>query len=216
MGLQKGDFIEIDFTGRVKDGEVFDSTVSTELEKLQDKHDHPIEAKPFIFCLGHGMFLETLDEFLVGKEIGKTYEVELPPEKAFGNRNSKLIQMIPLSVFKKQNLDPAPGFSFNFDGHIGKILTVSSGRVVVDFNHFLAGKTVQYKISILRLVTDINEKIKALNNFFFRRDFPFKISENKIIIEADKQFVSIIPLFSDKFKEMLGLEILVEEIAEKK
>ena len=40
MTLQKGDFIEIDFTGKVKDGNVFDSTRKEELEKLHHGHDH--------------------------------------------------------------------------------------------------------------------------------------------------------------------------------
>ena len=56
------------------------------MEKVHEDHDHPIEAEPFIFCLGEGMFLPGIEDFLIGKEIGE-YEVELPPEKAFGKRN---------------------------------------------------------------------------------------------------------------------------------
>ena len=32
MNMQKSDFIEVDFTGKIKDGEVFDSTLKEELE----------------------------------------------------------------------------------------------------------------------------------------------------------------------------------------
>ena len=216
MELQKGDFIEIDFTGRVKDGEVFDSTVKEELEKLHHGHDHEIKTEPLVFCLGHGMFLESIDNFLMGKEIGKTYEIELSPEQAFGNRDSKLVQMVPMDVFRKQNVNPVPGYSLNFDGRVGKILTVSGGRVMIDFNHSLAGKTVDYTLKIIRKIDDINEKIKALNEFFFRKDFEFELNENeeKIIIHVDKQLVRLVSLFADKFKEMLGLELEVREVAE--
>ena len=44
-----------------------------------------IEPKPLVFSFGQGMFLKGVEDFLVGKEIGK-YEIELPPEKAFGKR----------------------------------------------------------------------------------------------------------------------------------
>ena len=214
--IKEKDFIEIEFTGKVKDGEVFDSTIKEELEKLHSGHDHPVEAKPFIFCLGQGMFLKALDDFLVGKETGKNYEVELEPEQAFGKRSPSLIHRIPMSVFKEQKVNPAPGIAFNFDGRVGKILTVSGGRVMVDFNSFLAGKTVIYKIKVLRKVADLNEKVKALNEFFFRREFKFEVKDEKLIIRADKSFVKFVELFKDKFKDILGLELEVKEIEDKK
>jgi len=217
MKIKEKDFVEIDFTGKIKDGAVFDSTMKDELEKLHNGHSHEIEARPLIFCLGQGMFLESIDSFLVGKETEKTYDIELAPEKAFGQRDAKLVQMIPMDVFRKQKINPAPGFSLNFDGRVGKILTVSGGRVMVDFNHSLAGKTVEYKITVLRVVTDTNEKIKAVNEFFFRQNFPFEVQDNKIIVqinEENKQFKTIIPLFSDKFKEILGMDLEVKEVAE--
>ncbi len=216
MEIHKNDFVEIDFTGRVKGGEIFDSTFKEELEMLHHGHDHPIVAKPLIFCIGHGMFLDSLDDFLVGKETGKTYEVELPPEKAFGKRDSRLVQMVPMDVFRKQKISPVPGISLNFDGRFGKILTVSGGRVMVDFNHSLSGKTVDYKIKVLHIVTDMNEKIRALNEFFFRQDFKFEVNEKKLIIHADKQMARLVSLFSDKFMEILGLDLEVKEIEENK
>src|SRR3972149_287220 len=99
MALQKNDFIEIDFTGRVKDGEVFDSTIKEDLERLHRGHNHTIEAKPFIFCLDEEMFLKSIDDFLIGKEPGNVYDIELKPEQAFGTRSQALIQMIPLKIF---------------------------------------------------------------------------------------------------------------------
>ena len=70
--IQKNDFIEVDFTGRVKDtGLVFDSTVKEELQKLHHGHSHEINAKPFVFSIGNGMFLPSVDEFLVGKGVKK-------------------------------------------------------------------------------------------------------------------------------------------------
>ncbi len=215
MQLNKKDFIEIEFTGKVKEGEIFDSNIKQDLEKIHHGHGHPIESKPFIFCLGEHMFLDGIDNFLIGKpDKPEAYEVELEPERAFGKRNPALVQMIPMKVFKEHGTNPIPGTLLNFDGRIGKTLTVSGGRVMVDFNNPLAGKTVIYRINVKRKVDDINEKIKAVNEFLFKREFKFEVKEKKLIIKADKQFTKIIELFKDKFKEILGLDVDVIETEE--
>jgi FKBP-type peptidyl-prolyl cis-trans isomerase 2 len=216
MNLQKGDFISIDFTGKVKDGEVFDSTIKEDLEELHKGHGHEIKTKPFIFALGRGMFLDALDNLLIGKEIGKDYEIEINPDQGFGKRESTLVKMIPIKIFLEQKINPIPGVSLNFDGRVGKILTVSGGRVMIDFNHPLAGKTLEYKIKVLKKIEDVNEKINALNEFFFRKDLKFEVKEKKLIIEADKQFSKVVSLFTDKFKEILDLDLEVVEVEEKK
>ena len=182
MSIQKKDFIEIDFTAKVKDGEVFDSNVKSELEKLHAGHDHEIEAKPFILCIGESMFLPAIDAFLIGKEVGKEYEIELQPENAFGKRTTQLVYTMPMKIFREKNVNPFPGLTLNFDGRVGKILTVSGGRVTVDFNHFLAGKPVAYQIKVKRKVDDLNEKIDSLNEFFFRKKFKFKVEGKNLTL----------------------------------
>ncbi len=216
MNLQKKDFIEIEFTGRIKDGEVFDSNIKEDLAKLNPNAN----SKSLIFCLGENMFLKGIEDFLIDKKIGK-YKIELSPEKAFGIRDSKLVQMIPIKIFKQQKVNPVPGVIFNFDGKIAKILTLSGGRVMVDFNNPLAGKTVVYDVKVLRKIEDLNEKAKALIEFFTRKEFKFEIKDTpkgtskKIIVYADKQFVQFLNLFKDKFKEILELELEVKEVVEK-
>jgi FKBP-type peptidyl-prolyl cis-trans isomerase 2 len=215
MALEKKDFIEIEFTGRIKGGEVFDSNVKEELEKLHQGHDHPVNAEPFTLCLGEGMFMPAIEDFLIGKEESGDYEIELPPEKAFGKRDAKLIQRIPLRVFKEQNINPAPGFLFNFDGRIGKVIASTGGRVIVDFNNPISGKDVIYNVKVLKKVTNIKEKAKALIRFLFRSDLDFEINEKKIIIESPKQLAEFVKMFADKFKEILDLDVEIKEISEK-
>jgi FKBP-type peptidyl-prolyl cis-trans isomerase SlyD len=211
MVLKKKDFIEIEFIGRLNDGEIFDSNVKEHLKKINSS----AEPKPFIFCLGEGMFLKGIEDFLIGKEI-KEYKIELSPEKAFGKRESNLVKMIPLKIFIEQKINPIPGVTFNFDGKIAKILTVSGGRVMVDFNNPLAGKEVTYEIKILRKIEDINEKIKAFINFLFKKDLKFEIKEKNLIVEVEKSLSEFIKMFKDKFKELFELDLEVKEIIEEK
>ncbi|OGJ11901.1 hypothetical protein A3K62_02410 [Candidatus Pacearchaeota archaeon RBG_16_35_8] len=208
MTLNKGDFIEIEFTGKLKDGEVFDSNMKEELEKLHAGHDHPIETKPLVFCLGEQMFLKAIDDFLIGKEIGK-YEIPLSPEKAFGLRNQKLIMKIPSKVFREQKINPVQGEVFNFDGRLAKILSISGGRIIADFNNPLAGKEVVYKLIVKRKVDDIKEKIKAMIDFFFKRDLNFEIKDNKIFLDIEEPLKKYAEMFKDQFKDMFKLELEV-------
>jgi len=215
MVLQEKDFIEIKFTGRVKNGEVFDSNIKEDLETLHKGHDHEVDPKPFIFSLGQGMFLKSLDEFLIGKpEDKKEYNLSLAPEKAFGLRDSKLIQRMPSRVFKEHKMNPFPGATFDFDGRAAKVLTVSGGRVMVDFNHNLAGKDIEYKIKFVRKIVDEKEKVESLNDFFFRKSLDFEIKEKKLIFNLgaeEGQMKNLLELLKDKYKDMVDLEVEVKE-----
>jgi len=211
MALKEKDFVEIEFTGRVKEGNIFDSNIKKDI----DEAGLELEAKPFAFALGQGMFLKGVDNFLVGKDVGK-YKIELKPEEAFGVRDSKLVQRIPMKVFIQQQLNPVPGAMFNFDGKVGKVLTASGGRVIVDFNNPIAGKEVTYEVKVLKKLDKKEEKVKAFNEFLFKKNFKFEIKDKKIIMQVDKQMLEIVKMFADKFKEVFDLELEVKEVEEKK
>jgi len=210
MPLQKKDFIEIEYTARVKNGEIFDTNIKEDLEKA----NFNIEAKPFTFAIGEGMFLEGVDNFLIGKEIGN-YSIELSPENAFGKRDPKLIQMAPIRIFHEQKINPLPGYVFNFDGKIGKVVSVSGGRVLIDFNNPLSGKDVVYDVKILRKVDGLEEQIASMNGFLFRKNFEFKVENKKLTLKVDKGFKKFVELFKDKYKELFDLDLEAEEIENK-
>lgn len=210
MVLQKKDFVEFEFTGKIKDtGELFDSNIAEELKKINPE----AIAKPFVIPLGEGLFMPAVEEFLIGKtETSANYEISLTPEKAFGLRNSQFVQVIPLNVFHRQRVNPTPGSVFNFDGRLGKVLSVSGGRVITDFNHPLAGKEVVYKINLIKKVDDLNQKTKALIEFFLQKDLPFKIEGNNLKIETENQISKFLELFKDKFKDLLNLDLEITEL----
>lgn len=217
MTLNKNDFIEIDFVGKIKDtGAVFDSNIKDVLQKLNPENKNlEAQAKKFSFALGHGMFINGVDEFLVGKNEGK-HLIELSPEKAFGKRDLKLIQIIPLNLFRTHNQNPIPGMIFNLDNRLAKILSVNGGRVSVDFNHPLAGKEIIYEVEVKRKLSDLNEKANSLVEFLFRQPLKFEIKDKKLFLEIQKELKPFAELFKDKFKELLELELEFKEIENKK
>lgn len=201
--LKKNDFIELRYIG-ITEGEIFDTNIKEEAKKIELE----IKTRPLIICIGQNMILPAIDEFLIGKEIGK-YTLSLRPEEAFGKRSKELVKIIPLSVFKKHNISPEKGMMFSFDGMLGKIVTGGS-RILVDFNNPIAGKNVIYELEAVRIVKNTEEKVKALFSAFFKREFEFEIKEKKLIIKLkkdDEKFVRFIEIFEEKFKEILNLEL---------
>jgi len=194
MQTNKNDFIEIEFTGKAN-GEIFDTTNKQEAKKINLQAD----VKPIIVSVGNQMLLKGFDELLEGKEIGKKYLIKLEPEKAFGKRNPQLIKTIPMKVFKEKNMNPVPGMTLQMDNYIVKILSVSGGRIIVDFNNPLAGKGVEYAFKILRKIDDIKEKINALQDFFFKQRFNFELKDKKVIF-SDEKIKPVIQMFKQKFK----------------
>ncbi|GAG36499.1 unnamed protein product, partial [marine sediment metagenome] len=160
--MKKGDFVELEYTGRIKDlNFVFDTTSEKEA-KENNIHDARASYGPIIICIGQKHVIHGLDEELEGKELGKKYHIELSPEQGFGKKNAKLIQLVATNKFIKQKINPIPGLQVNIDGIMGMIRTVSGGRTLVDFNHPLAGKELAYDFKINKIVKDDEEKLKAL------------------------------------------------------
>ncbi|MEK6872790.1 MAG: peptidylprolyl isomerase [Nanoarchaeota archaeon] len=215
--INKNDFIEIEFTGK-SNNQVFDTTNPDEAKKI-GLHN-PEMVNPLIISVGNQMILKGLDEELEGKELNKEYSVYLTPEKAFGKRNPGLVKTYSLNNFKKQNINPYPGLVLQLDNVIARIISVSGGRVTIDFNNPLAGKPVEYTLRIIKKITDDKEKINSLQDFFFKKRFNFEIKEEKnkdkylkkVIFNEDSNNVKIfLRLFKDKFKKMTDFDFEVKE-----
>ncbi|MBW2975831.1 peptidylprolyl isomerase [Candidatus Woesearchaeota archaeon] len=176
--VKKHDFVEIEYTGMIKEDNIVFDTTDEKIAKENNLHSHD-DYGPAVVCVGEEQLLKGVDKSLEGKETGEEYEIEVKPEDAFGNKNAKLIQLIPTTKFKQQNLQPMPGMQVNIDGMFGIIKTVSGGRTLVDFNHPLAGKDLLYKIKINRKVTDDREKLSGyLRLSLGTKDFEAEIADS--------------------------------------
>ncbi len=162
MAVKEGDFIRLEYTGKVQEtGNVFDTTDENVAEEAGIKLDNKsYGAIPII--VGGGHVLKGLDEALIGMEEGEEKTVEITPEEGFGLRDPKLLQLIPMGEFKKQGMKPEVGMAITSDGVTGIIRSVSGGRVRVDFNHELAGKNLKYNIRVVKEIEDDIDKVKSM------------------------------------------------------
>jgi FKBP-type peptidyl-prolyl cis-trans isomerase SlyD len=201
MAVKKKDFVELDFTGKIKESnQIFDTTIKEDAEKVGLK-----KVKPLIVCIGEGMLVKGFDEALGGKELNKKYAIELDSKNAFGLRDPKLVKTIPLSIFIEKKVNPYPGLILNMDGIIARVSSVSGGRVITDFNSPLAGKTITYEFTIKKSIETKEEKLKALSEFFLG-EAETKIENNKAVISSDKR-IEKNKIFEQKVKELLDIDI---------
>jgi len=209
--IKNKDFVQIEFTGKSND-KIFDTTNPEEAKEIGLQNPEVI--KPIIISVGSQMVLKGLDEALDNKELNKKYSITLDPENAFGKRDPSLIRTYSLNHFKKNNMNPYPGMAIQLDNTVAKVLSVSGGRVTMDFNNPLAGRPVTYDFKITKKITNDNEKINSLQDFFFKKRFKFTIKKNKVIF--DKETEPFLHMIGQKFKEITGFEFEVEKKKEEK
>ena len=205
--LKEGDIVYIHFVGGVKDtGEIFDLT-REDIAKKEGIFNKDFVYKPVPIIIGAKMVLQGLEEEIKKMDVGESKTIELEPKKAFGERDPSLIKHFSLSEFKKQNIDPKVGDIITVNNIRGRIISISGGRVVVDFNHPLAGKTILYDVEIIKKVDEKIEKVKAILEFYLRKEDVLKeinVEErNGEIIVFDRK-----NLIENSLKEIIANTVL--------
>jgi FKBP-type peptidyl-prolyl cis-trans isomerase 2 len=162
MALQKGDFILIDYTAKVKEtNEVFDTT-SEETAKKEHLQKEGEIYEPKLVVIGEGWMLKALDESFTTMEPNKASSVEIPPDKAFGARDPEKIKRVSLKHLTAKGVNPTIGMRIEYGGKNATIRAIGAGRVLLDFNPPLAGKTLVYEVTVQKKLEANEEKIAAL------------------------------------------------------
>jgi FKBP-type peptidyl-prolyl cis-trans isomerase 2 len=213
MAIKEGDFVEVEYTGKLKeDSSVFDTT-DVKIAKESDIFSENMAYGPVIVCVGQGHILKGLERHFVGKDAGK-FSVALAPEEAFGRKDAGLIQLIPQKKFTENKIQPVPGLQINIDGSLGIVRRVGGGRILVDFNHPLSSKEVVYDVDIKRVVTDKKEQLSGLLAILMKQkpvdiriandeaEITLKIALPENVAEhMSKEFCSLVKLKKISFKK---------------
>ncbi|MEM2341059.1 MAG: FKBP-type peptidyl-prolyl cis-trans isomerase [Candidatus Bathyarchaeia archaeon] len=188
MTLEKGDFVLIDYVARVAEtGEVFDTTIEETARKEGIYQEGGIY-EPKLVVIGEGWVLKALEEAILGLEVGKMATIEIPPEKGFGNRDPEKVKMYPLRKFTAQGVTPRVGMRIEVNGKVATVRAIGAGRVQLDFNPPLAGKTLIYEVILRKKIETIEEKIEAL---IHRRIPQIDIKRFSFEIEAEGVTINI-------------------------
>ena len=138
--------VSLDYTLRLDDGEVIDSSSGRE---------------PLEFIQGQGQIIPGLEEELYGMEVGDEKAVTVKPEAGYGERQTDRVQTVPRNAFP-DDMELEEGMQVRLqDSNSGQVfeavvVEILPDGVVLDFNHPLAGETLHFdvKIADVRDATD--------------------------------------------------------------
>ncbi len=178
MALEKGSLVLVNYTAKVKDtDEVIETTLEDDAKKF-NLYDPTRTYEPRLISVGDGWVLKGLDEALANANVGESLNIDVSPEKGFGERDPNKVRMIPLRKLGDKADEAKVGDAIEIDDKVGIVRFIGSGRVQVDYNHRLAGKTITYALQVLKRLEQDNEKITAL----IKRRIPVDESKLKIAL----------------------------------
>ncbi len=188
--MNNGDFVKIDFELRAGEDKKLYVTNLEEVAKANDIYSEDRRYGESYGIIGTDSFLKKVNESLLSAEVGKEYEIEIPPEEAYGQRDPKNIRIHTVREFQRQNLEPEVGKEIYLGGRQGRIISVTPGRVMVDYNNRFAGKTVYYKYKVLEVLNKVEDKVRAILLMNYTNEaskFPVSVEGQEIRIEVSDE-----------------------------
>jgi len=151
--VKDGQIATIHFIGRIAEGphegEVFDTT-DAKIAKKEGVYDERYDYEPISFRVGEGKVLPGIEDAVREMDIQDQQTVTLTPETAFGERRSEKVYEVPKTEFEAE---PELDALVNSErGEIGWITEVEDDTVAVDFNHELAGTTIEVELWVVNVL----------------------------------------------------------------
>ena len=148
MEITKHAVVTIDYELKDDEGNIIDSSEGSD---------------PLLYLHGAKNIIEGLEKALDGKKTGDAVSVAVSPEEGYGARDDARIQSVPKDMFEDQN-QVKVGEQFMAQGPDGEQLTVTisevtDDKVVVDGNHPLAGKNLNFEVEIKEVREATQEEI---------------------------------------------------------
>ena len=138
--VKEGDVVKVHYTGKLINGEQFDSSVDRE---------------PLEFTVGAGQMIKGFDAAMPGMNLGEKKTINIAPEDGYGPKSEEAIIEFP-----KENV-PAemvlePGMSLTLSNQAGQpvqviVVEVKDDIIVLDANHFLAGQELIFDIELVEI-----------------------------------------------------------------
>lgn len=136
--VKKGSRVKILYTGKLKDGSVFETNVG----------EAPLE-----FTVGKGKVIKGFENAVMGMNVGETKTVTVKPADAYGAKDQALIWVIPqpeLPAGTIIEVETEVAFTCANGTEVdGRITKIEDGQVTIDGNHPLAGRNLTFEIKII-------------------------------------------------------------------
>lgn len=137
--VNEGSTVTVNYTGKLEDGTVFDSSLNEGRE-------------PLTTVVGTGQLIRGFEQGLMGMSEGESKTIEIEPSEAYGESQEEMFQEVP-----KENVPPGVqvGEMLQGMGPMGpvnvRIAEVRENSVIIDANHPLAGKKLIFDLEIVSI-----------------------------------------------------------------
>jgi len=195
--VAKGDFVLVKITGKTQKGTIFRVSSEDDAKKSgiyeEEKAKQGYYTPEFVIVGKPGFLNEGLTETVEKLNFFEKKSVRIPPIKAFGKRDPQKIERIGINKFRKLNDGKNPEYGQDFvkkgTGQRGTVIRVDQGKVVVDYNHPLAGQSIDYNVEVIDLIEDFNDKIEY---FMISKGIPKeKVSEFTLSYDSNSKDLEI-------------------------
>jgi FKBP-type peptidyl-prolyl cis-trans isomerase 2 len=141
---KQGDRVAVKYTGKLKDGRVF---------------DHNVDKQDLIFTIGDSNLIKSFDQAFIGMKEGETKTIEIPAKDAYGEFKEDMLFKIPAEQLPK-GTKVGDTLKYRLGGgfHPVRIIHIGEKEVYIDANHNLAGKDLTFEIKLLDILKPEKKK----------------------------------------------------------
>ncbi len=182
--VSKGDIVHVEYNAYLAENGMLFDTTSADKAKEAEIFNENLTYKPLPLLVGGGRVFPGLDEALAEAKVGELTTVEIPPEKAAGARDPKLVENIALREFFRQEIRPEIGMEVNIKNRVGTVVTVTNRMVRVDFNRRFAGSALRYEFTVLDKVEGDEAKVMAICEMDYgtAEGFRATVADGKVVL----------------------------------
>ena len=142
MQVKSGDVVRVHYTGTLEDGSQFDSSVGR---------------APLEFTVGAGQMIAGFDAGVVGMAVGEKKTILIGPDHGYGQKDPSAIIEFPSSNIP-EGMTVEVGMKLNLQNQYGQpvpvvVMEVKEDVIIMDANHFLAGKDLTFEVEIVEIVS---------------------------------------------------------------
>lgn len=139
--VKANDTVKVHYTGKLTDGQVFDSS---------------LEREPLEFTLGKGMLIPGFENGIMDMAVNEKKTLEIPAEEAYGEVRPELVQEVLKSELPAE-IEPKVGMGLVSKAPDGReiplvVSEIKENSIMVDANHPLAGKDLIFEVEVIEIL----------------------------------------------------------------
>ncbi len=149
--VKESSTIDVEYEGRLENGELFD-TSKEELAKKEGIFHEERNYEPLHVTLGQGMLIKGFEDALLGMHEEEEKTTKIDSQNAYGDKREDLIKTFPKDLERDKELKIGMVVFVDLQGKQvpAKVVGIDE-EISLDFNHPLAGKNLTFTLKVVKI-----------------------------------------------------------------